>query len=45
MLKQDMQTQPDAPGALSRLMKNQEDVGNAVAKYWVMQPAVSSQRC
>src|SRR5438034_9420240 len=26
--------QPDAPSALNRLMKNQEDLGNAVAKYY-----------
>ena len=26
--------QPDAPSALTRLMKNQDDIGNAVAKYY-----------
>ncbi len=26
--------QPDAPAALNRLMKNQDDIGNAVAKYY-----------
>ena len=26
--------QPDAPSALNRLMKNQEDIGSAVAKYY-----------
>jgi hypothetical protein len=26
--------QPDAPVALNRLMKNQDDIGNAVAKYY-----------
>jgi hypothetical protein len=26
--------QPDAPAALNRLMRNQEDIGNAVAKYY-----------
>ena len=26
--------QPDAPAALNRLMKNQEDIGNAVATYY-----------
>lgn len=28
------QSQPDAPAALNRLMKNQDDIGNAVAKYY-----------
>ncbi len=28
------ESQPDAPAALNRLMKNQEDIGNAVAKYY-----------
>lgn len=27
-------SQPDAPAALNRLMKNQEDIGNAIAKYY-----------
>ena len=26
--------QPDAPSALNRLMKNQDDIGSAVAKYY-----------
>jgi len=28
------QNQPDAPAALNRLMKNQDDIGNAVAKFY-----------
>src|SRR4029450_210850 len=28
------QKQPDAPAALTRLMKNQDDIGNAVAKFY-----------
>ena len=28
------ENQPDAPSALNRLMKNQEDIGSAVAKYY-----------
>jgi len=27
-------SEPDAPAAISRLLKNQEDIGNAVAKYY-----------
>jgi hypothetical protein len=28
------ESQPDAPAALTRLMKNQDDLGNAVATYY-----------
>ena len=37
--------QPDAQAAAGRLMKNQEDIGGAVASYYGKPAVINSPRC